>query len=232
MGTHDGHRMRMRDRVRASGTESMQDHELLEYILFAFVPRRNTNEMAHALMERFGSFADVLNADAEELEKVPGMTGNAALFLSVLPEIFRRYAASVSAKRPRFSGKNAVKDHIAGKMFGVPVETVCAAALDAQDGLLRFERLAKGTGDGVNLTPRDVVQFALRSNAVSVVLAHNHPSGNARPSQSDFELTLRIADVLDGIGVKLADHIIFTDAGSYSFEANGLLGGAPKEEFR
>lgn len=65
----------MRDRVRVSGTESMQDHELLEYILFAFVPRRNTNEMAHALMERFGSFADVLNADAEELEKVPGMTG-------------------------------------------------------------------------------------------------------------------------------------------------------------
>lgn len=76
----------MRDRVRVSGTESMQDHELLEYILFAFVPRRNTNEMAHALMERFGSFADVLNADAEELDKVQGMTGNAALFLSVLPE--------------------------------------------------------------------------------------------------------------------------------------------------
>ena len=73
MGTHDGHRMRMRERIAMTGTGPLQDHEVLEFLLFSFVPRKNTNEMAHALMDRFGSFAGVLNADASELEKVPGM---------------------------------------------------------------------------------------------------------------------------------------------------------------
>ena len=231
MGTHDGHRMRMREKIESAGTLSLHDHEMLEYILFSFVPRRNTNEIAHALMNKFGSFADVLNADAAELKEVPGMTANAALFLSVLPEIFRRYAVSVAKKRPVLSGKRAVRDYLAGEMFGMPVEAVCAVALDAQDGLIKFEKLATGTGSSVGVSPRDVVRFALQNEAVSVVLAHNHPSGNARPSQNDYDMTCEIASVLAGISVRLADHIIYTDTDSYSFEENGLLGGMPKQEF-
>ena len=134
-------------------------------------------------------------------------------------------------KRPQLSGRRAVRDFLAGVMFGMPVEAVCAAALDAQDGLIRFDILAKGTGDGVGVTPRDAVVFALQSKAVSVVLAHNHPSGNPRPSQQDYDLTCAIAEALGGVSVTLADHIIYTDTESYSFEENGLLGGAAKEEF-
>lgn len=231
MGTHDGHRQRMRERIASDGIRSLHDHEVLEYLLFPFVPRRNTNEIAHRLMEKFGTFSEVFNADAADLAAVSGMTENAALFFSVLPEILRRYAVSVAKKRPQLSGRRAVRDFLAGVMFGMPVEAVCGAALDAQDGLIRFDILAKGTGDGVGVTPRDAVVFALQSKAVSVVLAHNHPSGNPRPSQQDYDLTCAIAEALGGVSVTLADHIIYTDTESYSFEENGLLGGAAKEEF-
>ena len=224
MGAHDGHRGRMRDKIEKTGLGPLPDHEVLEYMLFPFVPRRNTNETGHDLMNKFGSFADVFNADLADIESVPGMTHNAALFFSVMPEIIRRYIVSVAKKRPRLSGRRAVRDYIGKEMFGMPVEAACAAALDAQDGLIRFERLAVGTGDGVDLSVRAVVEFALRTNAVSVVLAHNHPSGNTRPSQSDYDMTLEISDVLGSIGVRLADHIVYTGTESFSFEENGLLG--------
>lgn len=223
MGTHDGHRMRVREKISATGTASLPDHEVLEYILFAFVPRRNTNEIAHALTEKFGDFADVLNADEEALRSVPGMTENAALFLSVLPELFRRYAVSSSRKRPVVSGRKAVREYIAKEMFGMSVEVAGLAALNVHDGLIRFERPAYGTGDGVALSARDAVEFALRTKAVSVVIAHNHPGGDPRPSQQDYDLTCEISRVLGSIGVRLADHIIYTDTDSFSFKDNGLL---------
>lgn len=223
MGTHDGHRMRVREKISVTGTASLPDHEVLEYILFAFVPRRNTNEIAHALTEKFGDFADVLNADEEALRSVPGMTENAALFLSVLPELFRRYAVCSSRKRPVVSGRKAVREYIAKEMFGMPVEVAGLAALNVHDGLIRFERPAYGTGDGVALSARDAVEFALRTKAVSVVIAHNHPGGDPRPSQQDYDLTCEISRVLGSIGVRLADHIIYTDTDSFSFKDNGLL---------
>ena len=85
MGTHDGHRQRMRERIASDGIRSLHDHEVLEYLLFPFVPRRNSNEIAHRLMEKFGTFSEVFNADAADLAAVAGMTGNAALFFSGLP---------------------------------------------------------------------------------------------------------------------------------------------------
>lgn len=88
---HDGHRDRMRERIRRSGLSTLQEHEMLEYILYAFVPRKDTNEIAHALIDRFGSFAGVLNADEKRLAEIAGMTENAALFLCNLPDVFRAY---------------------------------------------------------------------------------------------------------------------------------------------
>lgn len=223
MGAHDGHRNRMRERIETGGMEPLQDHEVLEYILFHFVPLRNTNDIAHDLIDTFGSFAEVLNADADRLEEVPGMTRNAALFLSCLPDIFRRYAASAEKRRTRLSGKRTVRDYLAGQMFGCPVEQACVLALDAQDGVIRFERLVLGTGDSVNVSVRRIVDFAMRTHAAGLVLAHNHPSGNGQPSQHDFELTRSIDYILGNIGVRLLDHLIFTDGGVYSFEESGSL---------
>ena len=214
----------MRERIASDGIRSLHDHEVLEYLLFPFVPRRNTNEIAHRLMEKFGTFSEVFNADAADLAAVPGMTENAALFFSVLPEVLRRYAVSVAKKRPQLSGRRAVRDFLAGVMFGMPVEAVCAAALDAQDGLIRFDILAKGTGDGVGVTPRDAVVFALQSKAVSVVLAHNHPSGKAEPSQRDDESLESIGKVCRMHGVFLRDSVIVSGEDLYSYYLHDRMG--------
>ena len=229
MGVHDGHRERMRERIDVAGIDSLQDHEVLEYLLFSFVPRRNTNDIAHALIEKFGSFSDVLNADAAALSEVPGMTENAARFLASLPAVLRRYAVSVTKRRPKLAGRRAAREYLAKEMFGLPVEVLGILALDARDGILRFHKLAVGTGDSVTVSVRQVAEFAMTSKAVSVIMAHNHPGGDPRPSQSDYDLTCEIAAVLSGIGVPLADHIIFTDTASYSFEENGLLGSERSE---
>ena len=181
MGKHDGHRERVREKIAAAGLDTFQDHEVLEYILFHCIPRKNTNEIGHELIDRFGSFADVLNSDKERLKEVPGMTEIAALFLSVLPDIMRRYLLSAERKRTNLSGRRKVRDYIAKEMYGAPVEIAGAAALDAQDGLIRFRKLASGKGDGVNVSVRQVVDFALGTNAVSLVLAPNHPGGNVNP---------------------------------------------------
>ena len=193
MGKHDGHRERVREKIAAAGLDTFQDHEVLEYILFHCIPRKNTNEIGHELIDRFGSFADVLNSDKERLKEVPGMTEIAALFLSVLPDIMRRYLLSAERKRTNLSGRRKVRDYIAKEMYGAPVEIAGAAALDAQDGLIRFRKL-------------------------------NHPGVNVNPSQEDVELTRELAYVLDSIGVRLLDHIIYAGTESFSFAESGLLG--------
>lgn len=197
---------------------------MLEYILFHFIPRRNTNEIAHALIEEFGSFADVLNADPDRLKEVSGMTRNAAVFLSALPDIMRRYTESAVKVHAGLSSRKQVRDMLRREMFGKAVECAGVAALDSRDGLIRFRVISEGAGDSVGVSVRKVADFAIRTGAVSVVLAHNHPSGDPRPSQQDYDLTQEIGGVLSGLGVVLADHLIFTDNDSFSFEENGLLG--------
>lgn len=230
MGIHDGHRDRMRDKIASDGIKSLKDHEILEYILFHFVPRRNTNEIAHALIDKFGSFSDVLNADVEQLSSVPGMTRNAALFLNGLPDIFRRYASDVEKKRIKLGGRGTAQAYMRKMMFGCPVEQLCIVALDAQDRLVRFECLFTGDGESVPVSMRKIVEFVMRTKAVSVLIAHNHPSGNCEPSQRDFELTREIYRTLGSINVRLQDHIIFSEDDAFSFEDNGLMDAlAPRE---
>ena len=223
MGAHDGHRNRMRERIEKGGLGSLGDHEILEYVLFHFVPMRYTNEIAHTLTDTFGGFSGVLNADAERLAEVPGMTRNAALFLSAMPDIFRRYVADTEKRGKRVSGRGEVKRHIMSQMFGLPAERLCVAAFDARERLIRFECLEEGEGDAVAVSARKIVDFALRTKASGLVLAHNHPSGSPRPSQDDVDITRRLAFVLASIEVPLLDHYIFTDEDCFSFEEHGLM---------
>ena len=221
--SHDGHRDRMRERIEKSGISSLQNHEILEYLLYAFIPRKNTNDIAHALIDKFGSCAGVLNADESALSEVDGMTRNAAIFIASLPEIFREYLNDVNSPKQSLSGRGVVRKFLGAKLYGLPYEQVVAVALDSKDQLISVEQISKGDGASVNLTVRDIVSFAIRHKAVNVVIAHNHPSGQTSPSQADVEMTADLFDTLSTIGVCLEDHFIFSGSLYYSFTDSGRM---------
>ena len=221
---HDGHHDRMRERIETNGISSLQSHEILEYLLYAFIPRKNTNDIAHALINKFGSISGVLNADEKALLEVDGMTKNAALFLASLPEIFRAYLKDLDAEKLNLSGRGVIRNYIGSELYGLPYEQIVAVALDSKDRFIACERIAKGNGSSVIVNVREIVSFAMKHNAVAIVIAHNHPSGTINPSQADIDLTVEAYNTLSKIGVTLQDHFIFSGSKFYSFTDSGRLG--------
>lgn len=225
-GVHEGHRERMREKIRKGGIGAFQQHEVLEYLLYSFVPRKDTNEIAHALIDRFSSLSGVLNASEDDLAKVNGMTQNAALFLATLPDVFRAYVDGVNSDgvaRQDLSGIGRARNFMCSRLFGLNQEHLCVAALDAHDKLIKCEIIEQGSGDAVRMDVRKLVDFALRTGASAMLIAHNHPSGNILPSQKDVTMTQEAMSTLSGIGVELQDHLIFAGSEYYSFEENGTM---------
>lgn len=224
-GIHDGHRARMRERIRKGGISSLAEHEILEYMLFAFIPRKDTNELAHTLIKEFGSLAGVLCADEEHIRRVAGMTDNAALFLASMPDIFRVYADGIDdeSRREDLSVRSKARVFMGTRLYGLKEERACIAALDAHDRLIKCEIISKGSGNAVALDVRAIVDFVLKTRACAVILAHNHPSGSIQPSQADVDVTRELMLTLSGMGVDVRDHFIFCGSSYYSFDENGLI---------
>jgi DNA repair protein RadC len=223
MAIHDGHRDRLREKIQSAGIESLQPHEILEYLLFAFIPRKDTNAIAHELINTFGSFSSVLATDVDRLLTVKGMTKNAAMFLNSLPDVLRVYTKESSAEKKSLKGRGVARDFMRSQLYGKDVEVVYMVAVDAKDNFIRIEKLSEGTGAAVSISVRDIMDFALRTKACGILLAHNHPSGDVTPSGSDVAVTIDISRALAGVGIKLQDHFIFSENKYYSFEENNLL---------
>ncbi len=220
---HDGHRQRMRERISKQGIESLEQHEVLEYLLYSYVPRKDTNAIAHALIDKFGSISDVMSADPKRLQEVPGVTANAALFLSALPGVFRTYLEDRNEKKTSLKGRVAARIFLGNKLFGMKEEELYVAALNVHEDLIASQKLGEGDGGSVPGAVRNIVDFALRNKANGILIAHNHPSGNVKPSQADVELTYTIMFTLANVDVKLLDHFIFCGSEYYSFDESGKL---------
>jgi DNA repair protein RadC len=223
-GIHRGHRDRMRRRALEEGLDGFADHEVLELLLFAVLPRVNTNPVAHRLLARFGSLSAVLEADPNDLATVPGIGRNGARFLTTLPQVARRYMHDrVRRTNPRLSDPDTVAAYVMPLMAGRAEEVVYLLCLDAQCRV-RFPALvASGTVVEAHVHPRQAVETALRHRAASAILAHNHPAGEATPSGADHRMTRRIAEALGSVGVPLLDHVIVAGERVFSFEKEGLL---------
>lgn len=212
----------MRERIRKAGIGSLEEHELLEYLLYSFVPRRDTNALAHELITRFGSFAAVLNANEHDLAEVTGMTENAALFLTSLPEVCRKYTLSVEENEGlHVKGRGEVAKYVRSLLWDKTTEHVYVLSFDSHDVLVRTRLLAQGSTKAAALSAHDVVSEAISARASSVVLAHNHPEGEALPSDADIALTNTICSALALIGIRLSDHFVVAKNGVYSFNTAG-----------
>ena len=217
MGIHDGHREKMRRRFLETGLEGFADHEALELLLYYAIPRRDTNPIAHALMERYDSLSGVLNAPVEDLEKVEGIGESAAILLSLVSRLSRKARIADASQETILNSSERAGAYLR--------ELVFLLCLDRKGRLLACKRLAEGDVASADLNIRKVVEMALLTSASAVILAHNHPSGVAVPSSSDEAATRQVAEALRTIGVRLVDHIVVADRDFVSMADSGDLLG-------
>lgn len=221
MSNHDGHRERLRERFRKEGLANFQEHEVLELFLFYCLPRKDTNELGHALIKRFGSLANVLETPAEELAKLPGMGINAATFLTLIAQLERYYLMHKNDEKILASLDDCGK-YLANCFRNQRNETVMLLCLDAKCKVISFNEVGQGSVNSAAVPIRRVVEMALGVNASSAILAHNHPSGLAIPSGEDIQTTRRLALALDAVEIQLVDHIIVADSDYVSLRQSGL----------
>lgn len=215
-GIHAGHRERLRERFRREGLDGFSEHEVLELLLMYAIPQRDVNPLAHTLIKRFGSLAGVFDANESDLTNVPGIGKNAALLLSLMPQLFGVYQRSSLGAKPTLSTLGDAKKFCASLFMGAHDERFYAICLDQMGHVLYTELLYEGTVDEVVVYPREIVQMVIQHNAHGVMFVHNHPSGQPLPSKADLETTQKIIDALKLISVRVVDHLIYTRESIYS----------------
>jgi len=218
-----GHRQRLRERFAAGGGNALADYELLEMLLFRALPRRDTKPIAKELIERFGSFAEVVNAPESELRKIKYIKDAAINEFNLMRAATERLLKGELAKQPLLSSWASVLDHCRAAMAYEPREQFRVLFLDKRNRLIRDEVQQTGTVDHTPVYVREVCRRALELNATAIILAHNHPSGDPTPSRGDIEMTKEVARVAKGLGITVHDHIIIAREGHASFRGLGLI---------
>ena len=211
MSIHDGHRERMKERFRTEGLDNFTEIQVLELLLFYCIPRKDTNPISHALLDRFGSLSQVLEAPISELERVPGIGESAATFLSLTTALGRYYQVNRAMQGEILSTIEKCGNYLVSRFYGRRNETVFLLCLDAKCKVLCCREIGEGSVNSAGIPIRRIVETALGANATSVVLAHNHPSGIALPSGEDVATTRRVAAALSTVDIVLVDHIIVAD---------------------
>ncbi|KIL98531.1 DNA repair protein RadC [Paramagnetospirillum magnetotacticum MS-1] len=219
---HKGHRERLRSRF-LDAPEALPDYELLELLLGAAIPQRDTKPLAKALIKRFGSFADVITADVEDLKTIDGIKDVAAAVLKVVREAAIRLARAPVLNNSVISSWDVLLDYCRTAMNTLPTEQFRLLFLDRKNTLIADEVQQTGTVDHTPLYPREVVKRALALHASAIVMVHNHPSGDPKPSRADMEMTRAVKDALAAVGIALHDHVVVGRKGHSSFKAMGLL---------
>lgn len=220
---HSGHRKRMRERVEQYGLDSLAPHEVLEYLLYTTNAQKDTNAMAHALIERFDDFAGVLEASEEDLCTVEGVGPATARLLHMLPDLTRYYSRSRLDEKRCLKTTEQLGSYLMAKFAFADYERALLVSLDARRRVRYTCWLKEGTTNRVTLSAKDVLAAAVKGKTECVVLAHNHPNGVAMPSREDILATAELARVLGVSGVHLLDHFILTDSEYFSMKEESRM---------
>ena len=221
---HAGHRARLRKRFLEEGLDAFEDHQVLELLLFFAIPRRDTNELAHLLLRRYGSLSAVLEADPVDLARTEGLGGGAAALLALVPALTRRYWADRTRhQRHALTTTERAAEFVVPFMAGRTNEVFCVLCLDTQCRVIVPALVEEGLPDRAHVEPRQVVEVALRHKAHSVILAHNHPTGQAKPTTADHRVTQSLMAAFSAIGIPVRDHLIVAGEQWFSFARAGDL---------
>ena len=223
MGVHDGHRQRMKSRFRENGASAFDDHNLLEMLLFYAVPRRDTNELAHKLINRFGTYSAVLEASIDELMTVEGIGESAAVLIKLVPEMNKRYMQRNIETEGVINSVKTAGQYFVSKFAYETIEISYAMFLDSKNRIISCREISRGVVNGTDISIRAIAEQALACKATSVIFAHNHPDGVPVPSAEDEYTTQKIKVALSTVGIKLIDHIVVGGENFVSFVDYGLI---------
>ena len=220
---HQGHRERLREKIRNQGIEHMPDHEVLEYILMHFIPYKDTNAIAHELLNKFGSLQNVCDASPKVLFDVKDMTQNAALFLNVMTQIIRRYNLQKFGEKPMLDTIAHSVEYFQQLFLNEKEESMYMIILNAKGMLLSSCKIGVGSIDTCQLNTREFILRTADSKGNCIMIAHNHPSGSPLPSLDDCDFTRWLVSIAEVLGIAVIDHIIIAEEGYYSFRENDRL---------
>ncbi|MBQ2093609.1 MAG: hypothetical protein IJT85_02320 [Ruminococcus sp.] len=219
---HKGHRKTLKKKFIENGLDVFEPHEALELYLYYAIPRKDTNPLAHRLLDRFVTLAGVCDAPIDELIEEFGLTENTAVLLKLLPEMARLYNES-KLSNDNVIDLDTIGDLIKSKFIGRTEEVVVLLLGDAKGKIIFFDVVAKGSVNSSDMPIRKIVDLSIRHNARLAFIAHNHPSGNALPSKNDLATTDALKATLNTVGVRLFDHFIVTDDDYVSLRESELI---------
>lgn len=218
-----GHRDRLRERFLQGGAEALPDYELLELILFMAIPRRDVKPLAKALLARFGNMAGVVNAPVAELEKFDGLSGNSITAVKAIQAAAFRMMKQEIMHKPVLNSWQRLIDYCAATMAHEQKEHFRILFLNKKNELIADEVQQTGTVDHTPAYPREIMKRALELGATALILVHNHPSGDATPSQADVDMTHAIMAAGEPFSIVIHDHLVVSRNGTRSFKTMGLL---------
>lgn len=222
MSIHDGHRLRMYEKLKNT---KLAEHEILEILLYNGMPRKNTNELAHTLILKFGSLDGVYSACMEDLQKVDGVGVQLAGYIFLFGELVRR-ATQIETERERFKERfstTAFTPFVKKTYKNVLVEVVDLYLLDGDGYVIKKQRFSTDSICKVQVVPEEFSSFLLTQGASGIVMVHNHPVGEAQPSKADDQMTKNCQILCSAHNLLLCDHIIYAPNGVYSYYLDGRL---------
>ena len=220
---HSGHRERMKSLFLKNGLDYFEPHTVLELLLYYSIPLRDTNPIAHSLLEKFGSLSGVFDAPIEELLKVEGVGKATAVLIKLIPQICRRYQEDLDRDKNEIFSYDEAGRYLVKKFIGRQNEVVVLMLLDSKSRVVYCDVVNEGTATAANIYIKKIVRLCVQYNAVYAVLSHNHPSGNCLPSKQDMETTRWVFEAMNTVEVRLLDHIIVSGGDFLSMAKSQIL---------
>ena len=220
---HANHRNRVKKKFIESGLSSFADHEILELLLFYSIPQADTNKTAHNLINCFGSFNSVLEANIKDLTRIAGVGENSATLIKLCHAITRKYNLGNPKRRLLLNTQLEAMNFVSTQLKNLQTESFMVICLDSENGIIDTKEMSCGTSNKVMVNIREVTDYIIRNNCTRIIIAHNHPSGSPEPSNEDVLVTQRLVNSCMLNDIDIIDHIIYSPENLYSFTETGVL---------